>query len=148
MYTGVSESAQRFRLPRGPFFAHPHTEILFPLRSQRSLQVLPRAMVILGTVAAWEDWTEMRFPDDGPYVAPGALQPVLIDHARDEGRYEGPNVWMRHPARLRTVASPRPSAARIPNCPPHRAQCPGALFRSGRVPVASRSSRSIITPNC
>ncbi len=59
--------------------------------------VIPRALVIVGTVAAWEDWTEMRFPDSGAYVVPGALQPVRIDREADEGRYEDPNVWMRHP---------------------------------------------------
>ena len=39
----------------------------------------------------------MRFPDSGPYVVSGALQPVMIDRDRDEGRYEDPNVWMHHP---------------------------------------------------
>jgi GNAT superfamily N-acetyltransferase len=58
--------------------------------------VLPRAMVIVGKVREWEEWTGMRFPDSGAYVVPGALQPVVIDHERDEGRYEDPNVWMLH----------------------------------------------------
>ena len=61
------------------------------------VHVIPRAMIIHGTVAEWESWTDMRFPDSGPYVVPGALQPVVIDRGRDEGRYEDPNVWMRHP---------------------------------------------------
>lgn len=61
------------------------------------VRVIPRAMVIAGTVKQWEEWTGMRFPDSGPYVVPGALQPVVIDRERDEGRYEDPNVWMRHP---------------------------------------------------
>ena len=60
------------------------------------VRVVPRALVIAGTVAQWEEWTEMAFPDTGPYVVPGALQPVTIDRERDEGRYEDPNVWMRH----------------------------------------------------
>jgi hypothetical protein len=59
-------------------------------------QVMPRAMVIVGKVAEWEEWTDMRFPEDGSYVVPGALQPVVIDRVRDEGRYEDPNVWMLH----------------------------------------------------
>jgi GNAT superfamily N-acetyltransferase len=59
--------------------------------------VIPRAMVIAGSVAQWEEWTAMRFPDSGEYVVPGALQPVRIDRDRDEGRYEDPNVWMKHP---------------------------------------------------
>jgi len=61
------------------------------------VRVMPRAMVIVGTVAEWEEWTAMRFPDSNAYVVPGALQPVVIDRERDEGRYEDPNVWMRHP---------------------------------------------------
>jgi hypothetical protein len=61
------------------------------------LAVAPRTIVIEGTVAEWERWTDMAFPDSGPYVVPGALQPVLIDRERDVGRYEDPNVWMRHP---------------------------------------------------
>jgi GNAT superfamily N-acetyltransferase len=60
------------------------------------LRVAPRTLVITGSVAQWEDWTDMRFPDSGPYVVPGALQPVIIDREGDEGRYEDPNVWMRH----------------------------------------------------
>ena len=60
------------------------------------LAVAPSTLVIAGRVADWERWTEMRFPDSGPYVVPGALQPVVIDRQADEGRYEDPNVWMRH----------------------------------------------------
>jgi GNAT superfamily N-acetyltransferase len=61
-----------------------------------TVRVIPRAMVIEGSIAEWEDWTGMRFPDTGDYVVPGALQPVRIDRERNEGRYEDPNVWMRH----------------------------------------------------
>ncbi len=60
------------------------------------VRVIPRAMVIAGTIEEWEDWTSMRFPESGDYVVPGALQPVRIDRDRNEGRYEDPNVWMRH----------------------------------------------------
>ncbi|HEV8641649.1 MAG TPA: GNAT family N-acetyltransferase [Methylomirabilota bacterium] len=61
------------------------------------VRVAPRTLVIVGTVAQWEEWTEMVFPDSGPYIVPGALQPVVVDRERDEGRYEDPNVWMHHP---------------------------------------------------
>lgn len=61
------------------------------------LAVAPRTIVIEGAVPEWERWTDMPFPDSGPYVVPGALQPVVIDRERDVGRYEDPNVWMRHP---------------------------------------------------
>jgi GNAT superfamily N-acetyltransferase len=63
------------------------------------VRVISRALVIAGTIAEWEEWTEMSYPDSGPYVVPGALQPVMIDRERDEGRYEDPNVWMHHPLR-------------------------------------------------
>ena len=50
-----------------------------------------------GTVAQWEEWTELAFPDSGSYVVPGALVPVEIDRERDQGLYLEPNVWMVHP---------------------------------------------------
>ena len=61
------------------------------------LAVAERSMNVSGTVADWEQWTGLRFPDCGPYIVPGALNPVVIDRERDEGRYVEPNVWMRHP---------------------------------------------------
>jgi GNAT superfamily N-acetyltransferase len=54
------------------------------------------AMQIPGTIAEWQEWTGMVFPDSGPYVVPGALVPVEIDLERDEGVYTEPCVWMRH----------------------------------------------------
>ena len=61
------------------------------------LRVAPRSMVITGTVAEWEAWTMMTFPESGRYIVPGALAPVRIDRRRNVGRYVEPNVWMRHP---------------------------------------------------
>ena len=60
------------------------------------LKVAPEATTITGTVAEWEEWTSMSFPESGEYVVPGALQPVHIDRERDVGRYEDPGVWMLH----------------------------------------------------
>lgn len=61
-----------------------------------TLCVAPRSMKITGTISEWEEWTGMRFPDSGPYVVPGALEPVVMDVERDLGTYEEPNVWMCH----------------------------------------------------
>ena len=61
------------------------------------LCVAPATAISTGTVAEWEAWTGMQFPESGAYVVPGALQPVEIDRERDVGRYEDPGVWMRHP---------------------------------------------------
>ena len=60
------------------------------------LCVAPRTAVSTGTVAQWEGWTGMKFPESGLYIVPGALQPVEIDRERDIGRYEDPGIWMRH----------------------------------------------------
>jgi GNAT superfamily N-acetyltransferase len=60
------------------------------------LKVAHRSMVIPGTVAEWEGWTGMTFPETGTYVVPGALVPVEIDVERDHGLYVEPNVWMLH----------------------------------------------------
>ncbi len=60
------------------------------------LGVEPESMLITGTVAEWEEWTAMRFPQSGAYVVPGALNPVDINREADQGRYLEPNVWMRH----------------------------------------------------
>jgi GNAT superfamily N-acetyltransferase len=56
----------------------------------------PRSMIITGTVAEWEDWTAMAFPETGQYVVPDALDLVTIDHERDRGTYNETNLWMRH----------------------------------------------------
>lgn len=62
----------------------------------RILKVAPCSMVIPGTVAEWEEWANMRFPESGTYVVPGALEPVTIDVEADRGLYVEPNVWMLH----------------------------------------------------
>lgn len=56
----------------------------------------PRAMTITGTVAEWEEWTGIAFPDSGRYVVPDALDPVHIDREQDRGTYEETNLWMQH----------------------------------------------------
>jgi GNAT superfamily N-acetyltransferase len=61
------------------------------------LCVAPTTAISTGTVAEWEGWTGMTFPESGQYIVPGALQPVEIDRERDIGRYEDPGIWMRHP---------------------------------------------------
>lgn len=60
------------------------------------LKVALQSMVVAASVAEWEQWTEMAFPESGTYVVPGALAPVEVDRERDKGLYEEPNVWMVH----------------------------------------------------
>ena len=58
----------------------------------------PRSVRITGTVAEWEEWTQMPFPESGEYVFPGCLATVQIDRESNVGRYWEPNVWMLHEA--------------------------------------------------
>ena len=58
----------------------------------------PQSLRITGTVAEWEEWTEMPFPESGEYVFPGGLSTLEVDRENDLGRYWEPNVWMRHRA--------------------------------------------------
>ncbi len=63
----------------------------------RIVKIAPRSMVIPGTVAQWEDWTGMKFPESGEYIVPGAMNPVSADVESDSILYVEPNVWMHHP---------------------------------------------------
>lgn len=63
----------------------------------RVIKACHHAMRITGTVADWEQWTRMKFPQSGKYIIPGALLPVEFDIEADLGTYIEPNVWMIHP---------------------------------------------------
>jgi GNAT superfamily N-acetyltransferase len=65
-------------------------------RGARIVRPIPNSMLITGTIAEWEQWTDMRFPDDGQYTFPAGLAPIVIDHRRDLGTYWEPNVWIIH----------------------------------------------------
>jgi GNAT superfamily N-acetyltransferase len=60
--------------------------------------VIPHSLHITGTVAQWESWTELRFPETGDYVFPAGLAPVHIDRDADLGEYWEPNIWIIHRA--------------------------------------------------
>jgi GNAT superfamily N-acetyltransferase len=55
---------------------------------------LPYSLRITGSVAEWERWTDMVFPESGHYVIPGGLALLHVDRGEDIGRYWEPNVWM------------------------------------------------------
>ncbi len=61
------------------------------------VKVAPHSMVIPGTVAQWEEWTGMKFPESGDYVIPGALNPAYAVIEADLISYVEPNVWVHHP---------------------------------------------------
>lgn len=62
----------------------------------RIVRAAPRSMEIRGSIADWEHWTGLSFPDDGAYVVATATSPVTIDRNRDEGVYFDQNIWVVH----------------------------------------------------
>ncbi len=65
----------------------------------RVVKVSPQAMLITGSIAEWQEWTQMTFPGSGQYIIPDGLVPVTVDLDRDQATYIEPNVWMVHPVR-------------------------------------------------
>jgi hypothetical protein len=65
----------------------------------RVVRASPKALIIRGSVADWESWTGMQFPETGSYVVPQATRPVEIDRERDVGTYYDENIWMVHDIR-------------------------------------------------
>jgi GNAT superfamily N-acetyltransferase len=61
------------------------------------LAVAPESLRITGTVAEWESWTGMSFPESGDYVIPRGQVLLRIDRETDVGVYVEPDVWLRHP---------------------------------------------------
>jgi GNAT superfamily N-acetyltransferase len=62
----------------------------------RIVRGAPHSMTMIGTVAEWESWTGLVFPESGAYVVPFATGPVLVDLEADRGVYHDANVWVIH----------------------------------------------------
>jgi GNAT superfamily N-acetyltransferase len=54
----------------------------------------PESLVMVAPVPDWEQWTGMAFPEDGDYVVPGMLAPLVVRNG--SGRHAEPNVWVCH----------------------------------------------------
>lgn len=65
-------------------------------RGGRVVKIAPFAMVVVGTLDQWREWTGELFDTSGPVPVPGGLAPVLSDLDGDVGTYVEPNVWVRH----------------------------------------------------
>jgi GNAT superfamily N-acetyltransferase len=65
-------------------------------RGARLINLCAQSTTIIDTVSAWEQKTEMRLPETGNYIIPGALVPLQIDYATDQGTYIEPNVWLSY----------------------------------------------------
>lgn len=62
----------------------------------RLVKASPRSMTMRGSVADWESWTGLSFPESGTYVIPNATSTLVIDRERDDGVSEDENVWVVH----------------------------------------------------
>ncbi len=62
----------------------------------RIIATAPRSQVMTGTVAEWESWTGLVFPDSGDYVIPDGLSTLHIDFDADLGKYVEPSIWVQH----------------------------------------------------
>ena len=60
------------------------------------LEVAPKSMVVKGTIIDWENWTKMRFIQNGQYVVSGALNPIEVDCHSNTATYTEPCVWVQH----------------------------------------------------
>jgi len=92
----IERYAQWTRTDGAPF--DPWLRVHWRLGAEQ-LKVAPSTLTVSGSVSDWETWTKMEFPDSGPYIVAGALQPVIIDREHDNGIYEDPNIWMKHSIR-------------------------------------------------
>lgn len=54
------------------------------------------SMTITGSIAQWEQWTDLALPGSGEHVVRGGLTPLRVDRDRDVGMYQEPNVWIVH----------------------------------------------------
>jgi GNAT superfamily N-acetyltransferase len=62
----------------------------------RIIKTCHESKIIRGSRTEWEEWTKLEFPQSGPYIIPGALNPMDMNLEKDEGVYIEPNVWMVH----------------------------------------------------
>ena len=60
----------------------------------RIVTVAPESFKLAAPATDWERWTGLELPDDGDYVVPGMLAPLVVDGGI--GRHSEPNVWVVH----------------------------------------------------
>ncbi|MFD7547765.1 N-acetyltransferase [Streptomyces sp. NPDC059578] len=57
---------------------------------------MEESSMISGTVADWESWTGMEFPESGDYVFPEGLSTLRVDREQDRASYWEPAVWITY----------------------------------------------------
>jgi hypothetical protein len=61
------------------------------------LAVAHESLRVTGTVAEWEEWTGLVFPETAEYIIPRGQVVLKIDRDADTGVYIEPDIWLRHP---------------------------------------------------
>lgn len=51
---------------------------------------------VRGTVAQWQDWTDLSLPAAGEYIIAGGLVPLTVDRRAGLATYREPHVWLVH----------------------------------------------------
>ena len=98
---------------------------------------LPESLRITGTVADWESWTAMEFPESGDYVFPEGLAP----------RAHRPRGGRRHLLGAERVDGP-PGPGRLTLDRRHRCPAPVRGLRSVMQYGAPAGSLSTVQPRC
>lgn len=62
----------------------------------RILRIAPRSMVLEASIAEWQLWTGLEFPQSGPYIIPGGAAPLEVSLELGRAKYVEPNVWVQH----------------------------------------------------
>jgi GNAT superfamily N-acetyltransferase len=60
----------------------------------RIVRVAAESFTLVAPASDWESWTGLELPDDGEFVVPGMLAPLVVDGGI--GRHAEPNVWVVH----------------------------------------------------
>jgi ribosomal protein S18 acetylase RimI-like enzyme len=60
----------------------------------RIVAVSPESFTLAAPASEWEQWTGLELPEDGDYVVPGMLAPLVVEGGT--GRHAEPNVWVVH----------------------------------------------------
>ena len=58
----------------------------------RILRIAPRSMVLEASIAEWQLWTGLEFPQSGPYIIPGGAAPLEVSLELGRAKYVEPNV--------------------------------------------------------
>lgn len=62
----------------------------------RILRAAPESFTLEAPASDWQEWLGLELPEDGDYVVPGMLAPLVVRGG--VGRHVEPNVWMVHQA--------------------------------------------------